>query len=63
MTIYIDGLEYKIGFRGIVFYWNNEEWIKSSKPASEIQKAIDKATMGTVKTDPLANLEFGGRHV
>ena len=33
---------YKIGRHGMVFFYNNKEWVRSEKTASEIERAIRK---------------------
>jgi len=38
--VYLDGGHYKIGLRGMTFYWSVDQWIRSTKTAEEIQRAI-----------------------
>lgn len=37
---YIGGLWYKIGAHSLAYYWNNGEWIRSTRSAAEIRKHI-----------------------
>ena len=50
--INLDGLEYKIGLRGKVFFHGtNDEWYPSSKPLYVIEKAIDARKKKRLETE------------
>lgn len=36
---YADGLHYKIGAHGRVYYWSGSEWMSSTRSLAEIKKA------------------------
>lgn len=36
----IDGSFYKIGIHGLVFIWNGEQWVKSTRPKPEVLRNI-----------------------
>jgi len=38
--IILDGMNYKIGAKGFVFYWVDDDWIRSTKTREYVENAI-----------------------
>ncbi len=38
----INGLQYKIGVHGLVFFWNGEEWVNSELELHDIRRLFSK---------------------
>lgn len=42
VEVEIEGQKFKIGFRGLVYVWRNDEWKVSARSASEVCAAINR---------------------
>lgn len=38
----INGLQYKIGVHGLVFFWNGEEWVNSELELHDIRRRFSE---------------------
>ena len=41
-VVYMEGLFYKPGHRGRVYYWDGIAWLKSSKDLRQIVEAVER---------------------
>lgn len=41
-TVVIDCSLYKIGLRGLSYVKINDEWVRSTRPVAEVEKAIER---------------------